>query len=109
MSEQENERLPFAKQPMRTQIRPERWEQIKTAYASGIGLREIARNMGIPEGTVLARANREGWTRQIQSAKAVVRREDGPLAVTPVEAVAMQCSSAGNATSNAWRASQSGV
>jgi hypothetical protein len=33
------------------------WEQIKTAYASGIGLREIARNMGIPEGTELARAN----------------------------------------------------
>jgi hypothetical protein len=27
----------------------ERWEQIKTAYASGIGLREIARNMGSPE------------------------------------------------------------
>ena len=35
------------------------WEQIKTAYASGIGLREIARNMGISEGAVLARAKRE--------------------------------------------------
>jgi hypothetical protein len=33
----------------------------------GIGLREIARNMGIPEGTVLARAKREGWTRDIRS------------------------------------------
>jgi uncharacterized protein YjcR len=49
----------------------ERWEQIKTAYASGIGLREIARNLGIPEGTVLARAKREGWTQQIRSAAAL--------------------------------------
>ena len=63
------------------------WQQIKTAYASGIGLREIARNMGIPEGTVLARAKREGWTQQIQSAKALTKREDA-LAVTPVQAVA---------------------
>jgi DNA invertase Pin-like site-specific DNA recombinase len=46
---------------VRNRISAERWEQIKTAYASGIGLREIARNMSIPEGTVLARANREQW------------------------------------------------
>jgi len=47
---------------------------MKTAYASGIiGLREIARNMGIPEGTVLARAKREGWTREIQNAKALAK------------------------------------
>src|SRR5437588_3917416 len=30
------------------------WTEIRTAYASGIGLREMARNMDIPEGTVLA-------------------------------------------------------
>jgi hypothetical protein len=65
------------------------WAEIRTAYASGIGLREIARNMGIPEGTVLARAKREGWTRQIESSRALAKREDEPLAVTPVEAVAM--------------------
>jgi hypothetical protein len=65
------------------------WAEIHTAYASGIGLREIARNMGLPEGTVLARAKREGWTRQIESSKALAKREDAPLAVTPVEAVAM--------------------
>jgi DNA-directed RNA polymerase specialized sigma24 family protein len=41
-------------------IAPDTWQQIKTAYASGLGLREIARNMGIPEGTVLARAKRDG-------------------------------------------------
>jgi hypothetical protein len=64
------------------------WSEIRTAYASGIGLREIARNMGIPEGTVLARAKRESWTRDIQNAKALVKREDSAVAVTPVEAVA---------------------
>src|SRR6185437_15316908 len=42
----------------------------------------------IPEGTVLARAKREGWTREIQSAKALVKRENPALTVTPVEAVA---------------------
>ncbi|HXA09798.1 MAG TPA: hypothetical protein VNW28_07430, partial [Chthoniobacterales bacterium] len=26
------------------------WAEIRTAYASGIGLRELARNMGIPAG-----------------------------------------------------------
>ena len=50
-------------------------------------MREIARNMGIPEGTVLARAKREGWTREIQNAKALAKRENAS-AVTPVEAVA---------------------
>ena len=73
---------------MRT-IAKSTWAEIRTAYASGIGLREIARNMGLPEGTVLARAKREGWTRQIESSKALAKREDTPLAVSPVEAVAM--------------------
>ena len=44
--------------------------------------------MGIPEGTVLARAKREGWTREIQNAKALVKRENAALTVTPVKAVA---------------------
>ena len=43
--------------------------------------------MGIPEGTVLARAKREGWTRQIESSKALAKRDDGPFGVTTVEAV----------------------
>ena len=74
---------------MRRTITNEIREQIKTAYASGLGLREIARNTGIPEGTVLARAKREGWTQQIQNAKTLVKHEDSALAVTPAEAVAM--------------------
>jgi hypothetical protein len=73
---------------MRRAISETTWAEIRTAYASGIGLREIARNMNIPEGTVLARAKREGWTREIQNAKALAKREDA-LAATPVEAVAV--------------------
>ena len=45
--------------------------------------------MNIPEGTVLARAKREGWTREIQNAKALVKREDSAPAVTATEAVAI--------------------
>ena len=52
-------------------------------------MREIARNMGIPEGTVLARAKREGWTREIQNAKALAKREHSAPAVTATEAVAI--------------------
>jgi len=73
---------------MRRTITNETWEQIRTAYASGIGLRETARNMGISSGTILSRAKREGWTREIHSAKALAKREDAPV-VTPLKAVAM--------------------
>jgi hypothetical protein len=72
---------------MRGKITKEMWEQVKTAVASGIPLREIARNMVIPAGTILSHAKREGWSREIQSAKALAKREDALLA-TPVEAVA---------------------
>jgi hypothetical protein len=88
MSERENGQLPLATGTARGRISADIWEQIKTAYASGVGLRELARQMNIPAGTILARAKREGWTRQIQNAKALVKREDA-LAATPVEAVAI--------------------
>ncbi len=85
MSERGNGQRPLRR---RSKISSDVWEQVKTAYATGsIALREIARNMTIPEGTVLARAKGERWTQQIQSAKALTKRED-PLAVTPVQAVA---------------------
>ena len=60
---------------MRRVITESTWAEIRTAYASGIGLREIARNIGISPGTVLARAKRENWAREIQSAKALAKRE----------------------------------
>jgi hypothetical protein len=54
---------------MHSPISTEVWQQIKAGYAAGVGLREIARKMNVPETTVLARAKREGWTRQIAAAK----------------------------------------
>jgi hypothetical protein len=56
-------------------IPPDTWQQIKTAFATGsVSLRALARQMNILEEPVLARAKREGWTREIQSAKALVKR-----------------------------------
>jgi hypothetical protein len=68
-------------------ISRETWEQVKIAYAAGAGLREIARRMSIPEGTVLAHANRKGWTQQIQAAKHEARSTQSN-AITPMEALA---------------------
>src|SRR5438045_7348587 len=42
--------------------------------------------MGIPAGTVMARANREGWSRQRDNAKALAKRDDAANIVTPFEA-----------------------
>jgi hypothetical protein len=84
------------KDTMRRSISTEVLQQIKTAYAAGIGLREIARNMNVPEGTVLARAKRESWTQQIAAAKIADRPElakqivksDAINAITPMQSVA---------------------
>jgi hypothetical protein len=96
MSERESGQLPLAKR-VRSRISADIWEQIKTAYAAGIGLREIARNMGIPAGTVLARAKREGWTQQIAAARLVERPElareiakpDAINAIAPMQSAAV--------------------
>jgi uncharacterized protein YjcR len=71
---------------MRRKIPNEVWEQIKTAFFAGIGLREVARKMNIPEGTVLAHAKRHGWTQQIHVAtrELTVMQSD---AITPVQSV----------------------
>jgi hypothetical protein len=81
-----NGQLPLMMRTVRSRVSSERWEQIKTAYASGIALREIARNMSIPAGTVLARAKREGWSQQRENAKALAKRDDAAKVVTPFEA-----------------------
>ena len=51
------------------------WAEIRAAYAAGIGLREMGRKLGIPAGTVLARAKREHWTGQIQQARTLATSE----------------------------------
>ena len=72
------------------------WQQIKAGYAAGLSLRELARKMNVPEGTVLARAKREGWTQQIAAAK-IARRPElakeivraGAInAITPMQSIA---------------------
>ena len=73
---------------MRRQISVETWEQIKTAFASGIGLPEIARNMGVSENTVLARARREKWTHQILIAKQQGKRLHSN-AIAPMQSAAI--------------------
>src|SRR5438046_10021726 len=87
MIERENGQLPLAKRTIRSRLSLERWEQIKVAYVSGIGLREIARKMNISEGTVLAHAKRHGWTQQIQVVTKEVRALQSD-AITPVQSVA---------------------
>lgn len=82
MIQPRNGQLPLAKRTIRSRISSERWEQIKVAYVSGIGLREIARKMNIPQGTVLAHAKRHGWTQQIQVA---TQQQSG--AITPVQSL----------------------
>lgn len=74
--------------PMKNRISREMWEQAKTAYASGIGLRELARNMGISENTVLAHARREKWTQQIETAKRSAHREHAD-ALSPMQSAAV--------------------
>jgi hypothetical protein len=66
------------------------WEEIKTAYFSGIGLRELARNMKIPAATILARARREGWTRQAQAAKALASTQEKLPTVANAVAITMK-------------------
>jgi hypothetical protein len=63
------------------------WDQIKAGYAAGIGLREIARKMNVPEGTVLARAKREGWTQQVEAAKHAAALTQSN-AITPMQSIA---------------------
>ena len=72
---------------MRRKISPDTWKQVQTACAAGVGFREIARNMGLPAGTVLAKAKREGWTQQIQDAKRM--GDPQTLAATPMQSAAV--------------------
>src|SRR5262249_47651898 len=89
MIQPQNGQLPRAKRTIRSRISSERWEQIKTGYAAGVGLREIARKMNMPEGTVLAHAKRHGWTQQIQVAtgQLTVMQSDAITPVHPAQSV----------------------
>jgi transposase-like protein len=74
---------------MRRKLTNETWEQIKTAYAAGINLREIARKMNISEGTVTAHATRLRWSQQIQVAtrEPTVMQSDAFAPMQPLQPV----------------------
>jgi len=79
--------LQIARRQLGRRIPSEVWDQVKVAHASGVGLREIARNIDIPEGTVLAHAKRHGWAKQIEVAKTKAPAVQSN-AITPAEAAA---------------------
>lgn len=64
----------------------EMWAEARTAYAAGLTLRGIADKFGMPAGTMLARAKREGWTREIEKAKAIMPQQSS--AIIPGNAMA---------------------
>ena len=82
---------------MKCRLSRAEWDQMKVSYAGGAGLRELARNADIPEGTVLARAKREAWTQQIAQAKLIERPElareiakpNAINAITPMQSAAV--------------------
>jgi hypothetical protein len=86
MSKRENGHSTLTTRTVRNRISADIWEQIKTGYAAGVGLREIARKLNIPEGTILSHSQRHGWTQQIQVAtrELSVMQSD---AITPVQSV----------------------
>ena len=76
------------------------WAEMRTAFAAGIGLRELARQLGIPAGTVLARAKRENWSGHIKQATTLVPIERQSETMSVAQAVTQTVDSV---TSNAWR------
>lgn len=64
------------------------WAELRTAHAAGCGLRQLARNMNIPAGTVLARAKHERWTARIQEAKAIAPVASSTPTIAPADAAA---------------------
>jgi hypothetical protein len=72
-----------------------RWKEGQSGRAAGARLRELARSAGIPAGTVLARAKRDGWKQQVAEAQLIKRPPSVPGAktrstfdeVTPFESV----------------------
>jgi len=45
------------------------WDQIKIARASGASYGQLAERTGIPKGTIVAHAHRNGWTKDLALAR----------------------------------------
>lgn len=72
--------------PLARPLSSEEKTQLRIAFASGVSIRELARKTGRNENTLLGIANREGWTRQIESAKALIAPSPSPDTPAPVQA-----------------------
>ncbi len=75
---------------MKQKIHESVWGEIRAAHASGVGLRELARTMNIPAGTILARSRRESWSRRIEAAKSLARQASPEIAVVDAVALTLQ-------------------
>ena len=64
------------------------WAQLRAAFTAGAGLRPLAREAGIPEGTILARAKREGWSQAKRRARDAAEATQSRLAVPAAAAIA---------------------
>ena len=74
---------------MRRKITEDIWKQVEVAIASGIGAREVARNMELPEGTVLSHLKRKAISQQIRTAKETgATKSTGSREITPFESAA---------------------
>ena len=60
------------------------WDQIKIARAAGASYGEIAERTGIPKGTILAHAHRNGWTADLALARP---KGDGPNLTDAIVAI----------------------
>lgn len=65
------------RKPRRQRVPAETWRGLRLAFVAGGALRQLARDAGISEGTILARASREGWTQQRHDAVQRARGGNG--------------------------------
>jgi hypothetical protein len=75
---------------MSRRLSRQEWDQLRTAFAAGAGLRELARNMEVSENTVLSRARREKWSAQIEAAKALHSTDSNALTPLHSATITMQ-------------------
>lgn len=72
--------------PKRKRLPETVWRELRTAHAAGCGLRELARNAGVCESTLLNRSRREQWSADVQRARTLLPA--APADINPALAAA---------------------
>lgn len=80
---------------MKTRLPVTDWNQLRAAFTAGAGLRSLARNAGIPEGTILARAKRESWTQLKREALDLMHGPKGGQQRDVVQSIAVETAERG--------------